>query len=142
MGMLTRYDPFGLTLDPLDRAFEGWLKPVRMAGAETPQIRMDVTEDDKAYVVRAEIPGVKREDINVSVMGNMVTLTAEVKKEQEVKEGETLLRSERFHGTARRSFTLEHEVDEGNAAAKYDSGVLTLTLPKRLAQATRKLEIH
>lgn len=142
MRSLTRYDPFGLTLEPLDRVFEGWLKPVRMEGAETPQIRMDVKEDEKAYLVHAEIPGVDREAINVTVNGNVVTLSAEVKKEKEEKQGETVLRSERFYGTVRRSFTLEHDLDEAGATAKYDAGVLTLTLPKKVSQPTRKLEIH
>jgi Molecular chaperone (small heat shock protein) len=97
-----------------------------------PGIKMDVAEDDKAYHVKAEVPGVKKEDIHVSVEGNQVSITAEVKKEKEEKNGETVLRSERYYGMQSRSFTLMHDVDQDKAEAKYQDGVLDLTLPKKV----------
>ena len=103
---------------------------VRNLPAE-PEIKIDVSEDDKGYCVKAEVPGVKKEDIKVSVEGNQVSITAEVKKEQEEKRGETVLRSERYYGMQSRSFTLMHDVDQGKAEAKYQDGILELSLPKK-----------
>jgi HSP20 family protein len=91
---------------------------------------MDVKEDDNAYLVHAEIPGVKKEDIKVDVDGNMVSISAEVKQEKEEKKGERVIRSERYHGSVARSFRLAHDVDDSKAQAKYTDGVLELTLPK------------
>ncbi len=96
-----------------------------------PQMRLDLTEDDKNFFVKAEIPGVKKEDIKVSVEGNQVSLSAEVKKEKEEKEGSKIIRSERYYGSVARSFTLDESVDQAKASAKYEDGVLQLTLPKK-----------
>ena len=99
---------------------------------------MDVSEDDKAYHVKAEVPGVKKEDIHVAVEDNQVSITAEVKQEKEEKKGETVLRSERYYGMQSRSFTLMHDVDQGKAEAKYQDGILELTLPKKSNGGTVK----
>jgi HSP20 family protein len=98
MTNLVTYDPF---LDTgFDELFRGFFKPVRMEGARTPiTIKMDVTESDGGYLIHAEVPGVKKEDINVEIEGNEVTITAEVKREWEKKEGEKMLRSERYYGS-------------------------------------------
>jgi HSP20 family protein len=96
-----------------------------------PQMRLDLTEDDKNFFIKAEIPGVKKEDIKVSVEGNQVSLSAEVKKETEEKEGTNVIRSERYYGSVARSFTLDESVDQSAASAKYEDGVLQLTLPKK-----------
>ena len=103
---------------------------------------MDVTEDDKSYTVHAEIPGVSKEDIHVTVEGNQVTLGAEVKREKDVKDGERTLRSERYYGSVFRSFTLPVEVDEASSQAKYDKGVLELTLAKKPAVAGKRLNVQ
>ncbi len=106
------------------------------------QIKMDVSEDDRAYTVHAEIPGVTKEDIHVTIEGNQVSISTEVKKEKDVKEGEKILRSERYYGSVARAFSLAQDVDEGAAQAKYTDGVLELKLPKKVAASARKLVIQ
>jgi HSP20 family protein len=106
-----------------------------------PDIRMDVTEDATAYRVRAQIPGVKKEDIHVAVEGNTVSISAEVERREETRKDETLLCSELFQGKAARSFTVMADVDDSKAEAKYENGILELTLPKKLGAGTKSLEI-
>ncbi len=101
---------------------------MRIEGAPEVQIKVDVKEDKQTYTVHADIPGAKKEDIHVSLDGNQVSISAEVKQEKEVKEGEKVIRSERFYGKVERSFSLENEVDESGASAKYADGVLELKL--------------
>jgi len=102
----------------------------------------DVSENDGAYTVRAEIPGVKKEDINISIDGDQVAISAEVKNEKDVKEGERVLRSERYYGKVYRAFQLGQTVDENAASAKYADGVLELTLPKKAATSAKRIEIR
>ncbi len=138
MANVTRYDPFG----DLDDMFKGFmLRPVRVE-QQVPQIRMDVKENNGAYVVRAEIPGVKKEDIKVDVDGNMVSISAETKEEKEQKEGGRVIRSERYYGSMSRSFSLGQDVDEKTAKAKYTDGVLELTLPKKLGSHQGKIIVQ
>jgi len=137
MNKLTRFDP----LDDLFRGF--FVRPVDMnMEANTPAIRMDVSEKPEAFVVHAEMPGVKKEDIHVQVDGNQVIIAAEVKKEKEVKEGERVLRSERYFGKVSRSFQLAQDIDDTKAAARFNEGVLELTLPKKAASAVKRLTIE
>ena len=143
MANITRYDPFDLTFEPFDDLFRGFFRPVRFEGQpQQLQIKMDVKENDKNYTVHAEIPGVKKEDIHVTIEGKQVSISAEVKKEKEEKEGEKVLRSERYYGKVYRSFTLGQDVDEATATAKYNEGVLELTLPKKAGAAAKKLAIQ
>lgn len=143
MANITRLDPFQISaLDPFDDVFKGFFRPVRTESAPDVQIKMDVKEDDKAYTVHADIPGVKKEDIHVTIDGNLVSISAETKQEKEVKEGEKLLRSERYYGKTSRSFSLASEIDEGASQAKYSDGVLELTLPKKAATSAKKLSIN
>lgn len=140
MGNITRYDPW----DDLFRGF--FVKPVDMPPGMSvlnpQQIRMDVKEEKDAYRVHAEMPGVKKEDIHVTVEGNEVSISAEVKQQKEVKEGERVLRSERYFGQVSRVFQLGHEVDEARANASFTDGVLELTLPKKaVASGSRRLTI-
>ncbi|HEX7272870.1 MAG TPA: Hsp20/alpha crystallin family protein, partial [Casimicrobiaceae bacterium] len=107
-----------------------------------PEMKMDLSEDDKTYYLKAEIPGVKKEDIHVSIDGNQVSINAEMKKEKEERKGETFLRSERYYGRWSRSFTLGVPVDEAKAEAKYNDGVLMLTLPKKVGTAVKELAVH
>ncbi|PWB58918.1 MAG: heat-shock protein Hsp20 [Nitrosomonadales bacterium] len=136
---LSRFDPFA----DLDDLFKGFfVRPMVFEGQpQQMQIKMDVREDDKAYIVHADIPGVKKEDIQVTIDGSLVSISAEVKKQKEEKEGEKVLRSERYYGKVARSFTLGQDVDESQAEARYADGVLELTLPKKAASTSRKLTI-
>lgn len=145
MANISRYDPFEVAFEPFDDLFRGFFRPVRLEGMPampTMQIRMDVKEDDKGYTVHADIPGVKKEDIHVSIDGNQVSISAEVKKETEQKEGEKVLRSERYYGKVARSFTLGQDINEADAKAKYADGVLELSLPKKAVTAAKKLMVQ
>lgn len=138
MANLTRYDPFG----DLDDMFKGlMLRPVRFE-QQVPQIKIDVKENDGAYVIRADIPGVKKEDIKVDVDGNVISISAEVKEEKEQKEGGRVIRSERYYGSMSRSFSLGQDVDEKTAKAKYTDGVLELTLPKKPGSRPGKIVVQ
>ena len=140
MANITRYDPF----NDMDDLFKGlFVRPMRF-DLETPQMRMkmDVTKADDTYTVRADIPGVKKGDIQVSIDGNEVTISGEVKKESEEKKGEEVIRSERYYGKVARSFTLPHDVDEAKVVAKYDDGVLRLTLPMKAKATSRKIAVN
>ena len=99
------------------------------------QIKVDVRETPQAYTLHAEMPGVVKEDIHVQVDGNVVTLRAEVKQHDTQTEGEKVLRSERYYGSVARSFQLPQDIDNATSKAKYDNGVLVLTLPKKTAAA-------
>jgi HSP20 family protein len=141
MAHLQIYDPFADT--GFDELFRGFFRPVRSDKTAAPApVRIDVAETDDAYTVRAEIPGVKKEDIHVAIEGNQVTISAEVKREAETKDGERVLRSERYYGAVYRSFTLPTELNEDASEAKYENGVLALTLAKKPAVAGRKLTVQ
>jgi HSP20 family protein len=140
MGNLVRFNPVDDAFDDLFRGF--FMRPVRMEGAPDVQIKMDVKEGDKAYTVHAEIPGVKKEDIQITIDGNQVAISAEVKSEKDVKEGGKVLRSERYYGKVSRAFTLGQDVDEATAQAKYSDGILDLTLPKKAATQSRRVTVQ
>jgi HSP20 family protein len=140
MANITRFSPTSEALDDLFRGF--FMRPVHFDGQSEIQVKMDVSEDEKVYKVHAEIPGVKKDDIHVNIDGNQVSISAEVKNEKELKEGERLLRSERYYGSISRTFSLAQDVDENAAQAKYTDGVLELTLPKKAATSSRKLVIQ
>ncbi|WP_372528546.1 Hsp20/alpha crystallin family protein [Piscinibacter sp.] len=129
-------------LDPMEEAFRNLLRPWRADLAErSPQIKIELTEHDADYTVKAEVPGVRKEDIDVRIEGNQVTISAETKKDKEEKKNGRVLRSERQYGYASRSFTLACAVDEAKADAKYQNGVLELTLPKKAGGSSRRLTI-
>ena len=136
MAQITRYDPFG-ELDELMRGLV--FRPMRVDAPRLEQIKVDVGEDDKAYRITAEIPGVKKDDIKISVVDNQVSISAEVKTQSERKEGERVVHSERYYGAVSRSFTLPQAVDQEGTQARYENGVLTLTLPKRDNARFRKI---
>lgn len=147
MANITRFDPFGemTRFDPfrdMNDMMKGFMmRPMFRDMHMEPQIRMEVTEADGTYRVKAEIPGVKKEDIHVSIEGNHVAISAEVRKESEEREGERLICSERSYGRVSRSFTLDHEVDEASAQAKYNDGVLEISLPMKSGGAARELTV-
>jgi HSP20 family protein len=145
MANITRYDPFGDVTSLFDDLSKGFfLRPLSLG--HTPElstrIKVDVKEDDGAYTVHAEIPGVKKDDIHVSLEGNQVSISSEVKKETEEKKGERVVHSERFFGKVMRTFTLAQDVDEAGATAKYSDGVLELRLPKKAATSSKKLTVQ
>jgi HSP20 family protein len=147
MNALTRFERLD---DMFPDMFRRMMRPLATmpAGFDAPgEIRIDVSEDDKAYEVRAEVPGEKKDDLRVTVDRNYVSISAEVKHETEEKadkdnnSGRTLVK-ELYYGSSARSFTLAHEVDEKAAQAKYDNGVLVLKLPKKLETSSRNLSIQ
>jgi HSP20 family protein len=142
MARIQLYEPFPeAAFDDLVRSF---FRPLRNERGQATQqsFRLDVAEDDKGYVVHAELPGVAKDDIQVTIDGHQVTISAEAKRETERKEGERVLHVERYVGSLFRSFTLPTEVDESSSGAKFENGVLELRLAKRIAQAGRKLSIQ
>jgi HSP20 family protein len=141
MANLARYSyPLDETFDDLFKGF--FVRPMTFENQGQAQFRIDVKEDDGSYVVQAEIPGVKKEDINVTINGNQVAISTEVKHEREDKQGEKVLRSERYYGKVYRAFSLAQDVDEASAQAKYNEGVLELRLPKKAAVTAKKLSIQ
>ena len=96
--------------------------------------------DEESFAALFE-ESLKREDIKVSIDGNQGSISAEVKKETEEKKGETVIRSERYYGNQYRGFTLQQDVDQAKAEAKYEDGVLMLTLPKKEAGSAKQLTI-
>jgi HSP20 family protein len=145
MANITRFDPFGDVTSFFDDLSKGFfLRPLSLGQMpELPtRIKVDVKEDDAAYTVHAEIPGVRKEDIQVSLEGNQVSISSEVKKETEEKKGERVVHSERYFGKVTRSFTLGQEVDPAGATAKYSEGVLELKLPKKATAAAKKLTVQ
>jgi len=142
MANVTRFDPFN---DLVDDLFKGFLvRPVSYEGRGEvlPRVKVDVAESNGAYVVNAELPGVRREDIQVSIDGAEVTLTAEVRREKEANKDERVLHSERVYGKVSRSFTLPQDIDEAKAEAKFRDGVLELRLPKKAAAARKQVTIQ
>ncbi|WP_131112035.1 Hsp20/alpha crystallin family protein [Sulfuricystis thermophila] len=136
MNELTRFDPF----DDFFRGF--FVRPIEMGkGIEAPDMKVDVKEQDKAFVIHAEMPGIKKEDIHVTIDGPVVSISAERKEEKEEKEGGRVLRSERYFGKVSRSFNLGQDIDDGAATAKFTDGVLELTLPKKAQAQAKRLTI-
>jgi len=141
MSSITRYSPFDEAFDDLFRGF--LVRPVSYEHpAGVAQFRVDVSENEKAYTLRAELPGVKKEDINVTIDGDTVAVSAEVKSEKDVKNGDRVLRAERYYGKVYRAFTLGQAVEEAGTHAKYADGVLELTLPKKAAVQAKRITIQ
>ena len=144
---MTKFDPFSdlaqfdafRNMDDFFRELS-MLPSLRSMRAEQ-RMRADVTETDQAYTVKAEIPGVKKEDIKISVEGNRISINAEVKEEKDEK-ATGMVRSERYYGKHTRSFTFPQEVDEAKAEARYENGLLMLTLPKKSGAAAKQLTVQ
>ena len=143
---LTRFDPFAeaFRLDPwkdFETVLRNWRRPPTAEMPAVPSFKMDITEDDKAYVVKADLPGMRKEDIKVTIDGEFVTIAAESRSEKEEKKG-TSVYSERYLGRQERSFTLRHAVDETKAQATYNDGVLDLMLPKKTVETAKEVAVH
>jgi HSP20 family protein len=137
---LARMDPFR-NMDDLFRDFSSMTPALRRMMAE-PRIPIDVSETDQAYVVKADIPGVKKEDIKISIEGNEVSIRVATKEEKEEKEGGNTVFSERYYGEQYRSLTLPQAVDDAAAEAKYEDGVLRLTLPKKAGGSSKQITVQ
>lgn len=145
MTNLARYDPFHLTrLSPFESMVRG-LMPASFGSMlrpwSEPTIPIEVQELDNAFLVTAELPGVKKEDIDLSISGNRVTLSAEARHEEVASDAREWC-NERFYGTVSRTVELPQEIEEKAADASYSDGLLHLMLPKKASSAARKLEIH
>ena len=143
MANVTRFNPFDDMVDDIFKCF--FVRPVSYdarSALETPRMKVDVTERNGAYQVTADLPGVRKEDIQVAIDGAQVTLSAEIKREKEVAGGERALHTERTYGKVSRSFSLPQELDEAKAEAKFRDGVLELTLPKKAAAARKSITIQ
>lgn len=141
MANITRFNPLDDAFDDLFRGF--FVRPVSFESPVAPaQFRVDVTENDSLYTLRAEIPGIRKDDINITIDGDQVAISAEVKNEKDVKDGERVLRSERYYGKVSRAFTLGQPVDESGASARYVDGVLELKLPKKAAVSAKRIAIQ
>jgi len=142
---ITRYSP----LEEIQQLFRNSV-PVWLPGPETrapapAQFRIDVTENDKEYKVLGEMPGVRKDEISVTISGCEVLISAEVKHakdDKNDKNGDTVLRTERLYGKIQRELTFSQEIDEAKAQARYTDGVLELTLPKKAGMAAKKLAVH
>jgi HSP20 family protein len=128
----------------LDTMLDDFLAPATEGARDTSVFspRLDLTETDKAYVIDADLPGVAKSDLKVSVDGQRVTLEAEVRRDTERKEGETVVHAERIVRKYARNIELPGEVDDANAVAKLENGVLSLVLPKKQAVQSRLLTIQ
>lgn len=144
MRNLTRFDPVSDMFDDLFKGF--FVRPVTGSNLESQdavrRARIDVTEQNGQFKVLAELPGVKKEDIKVQIDGDQVSISAESRAQREEKEGERVLHSERYYGKVARSFTLGAELDESRASAKFENGVLELTLPRKQTVAARQITIQ
>ena len=147
-GNLTRFDPINelMRFDPfrnMDDMFREFSIMPSLRGVEPePRIRLDVEEADDAFMVKADLPGVKKEDIKIAVEGNRVSISAECRREKEEKTEGNVVRSERYYGQQHRSFTLPQEVDEAKASASYKDGVLSLSLPKKAGGASKQITVQ
>ncbi|HVK95734.1 MAG TPA: Hsp20/alpha crystallin family protein [Noviherbaspirillum sp.] len=146
-GSLTRFDPLSdmIRFDPfrnMDDFFREFAMAPSLRGMEAePRIRMDLSETDQEYQIQAEIPGVKKEDIKIAIDGNKISISAELKQETEINEG-NMIRSERRYGQQYRSITLPQDVDDSKAQAKFQDGVLNLSLPKKPGSGGKQLTIQ
>ena len=139
MANITRYNPIEDLFNEVSKGF--WVKPFALPAEAELKMKLDVKEDEKAYTVRADVPGVKKEDIHVDIDGAHVTLRAESRQEKEEKKGEKVIHSERSYGMVSRSFLLPGEVDSQAAKAEYKDGVLNLMLPKKANTSGKRITV-
>ncbi len=133
-------DPFR-AVDDLFRGF--FVRPVDWNWNEANQFRLEVRDIGEQFQINAELPGVAKDDIDVQIDDDVVSINAEMKRNFTEKEGERVLRAERYYGKTSRTFQLTQAVDEDKAEAHFENGVLTLLLPKKDEGSKRKqLKIH
>ncbi len=145
MANLTRWDPFRemMTLrDAMDSLFENALVGPTAGRQQSGDwgVPLDVAEDDNNFVVKASVPGIKPEDIEVTVHGEVLTIRGEMKQEQD-RENERYHLRERRYGTFTRSLSLPAPVKTDEVSAEYNNGVLTLTLPKTEEVKPKRIQV-
>jgi HSP20 family protein len=148
MNALTRWDPFR-ELEDMHRRLstvldgDSWSRrrneKEAMAVAEWAPV-VDIAEDEKHYVIKAELPDVKKEDVHVSVENGVLTITGERKAEREEK-GKKYHRVERSYGAFARSFTLPESVETEKVSAAYKDGLLTVTVAKSEKAQPKQIEV-
>jgi HSP20 family protein len=139
MPYINRHDAFGAVFDDL---LKGIFTGPSENGAPARRMRIDLSERDGEYRLIAELPGLKKEDVNVQIEGDRVSITAEARDPENASQAERLLHGERHFGALARAFRLGEEVDESRAVAKLADGVLELTLPKKSPAASRKVTVQ
>jgi HSP20 family protein len=118
------------------------VKPLHGDPLPSPEdIKIEVKEKGDNIVIQAELPGVGKDDIDVSIDRNVVTIRAEVKQYDADTENDKVLHSERYYGSVQRSLSLPSEVDADKAVANQQDGMLTLTLPKKSSSQTKKISV-
>ncbi len=136
--LLTRFDPFR----EFERKFAGYMpseqKEASNVSGFSPAV--NTREDDKAYYVHADLPGVSKEDISIDLKDNVLTISGERKHKEEVKEKD-YYKLESFYGRFQRSFTLPENVDINAIDAASENGVLNVTIPKAAPKESKKIEI-
>jgi len=144
MNDLMRYEPF--SIEPVSDLLHKLFRTSRGLAVDEEgslaDIKLDITEDDAAYTVKAELPGVEKDKIDVQIERNSVSICARIEGGKELKEGERMVCRERYAGAVNRSFSLPHEVNENNASAQFQNGLLTLVLPKKSPSAQKRLQIR
>jgi len=135
-------DQFGRMVENMFQDFLAPLAQGRWAGEDVGMPRLDVSETEKTFEVKAELPGVKKEDVHVSIDGQRVTIEGECQQANEQRQGEQVVYSERSTRKYQRSFTLPSEVDDASAQARLEDGVLMLSLPKKAGGTARQLTIQ
>lgn len=141
--MQTGRNGWSVANDDLDNLFEGFFRPLRRAEPSSQGLvpAIDVTERENEFVVHAEMPGITKDDIDVTLADGMLTITAETRKQHEEKEGERVIRQERRYGKYSRTLRLGTDIDEKKVRANYKDGVLELVLPKAEAVKPKKIAI-
>lgn len=138
--LVTRNSIFDNFFDEMAPSF--LMRPLHGDALPSPsQIKIDVNEKEDTFYVNAEIPGVAKEDIDLSITGDIISISAEIEQKDERKEGNRILRSERYFGSVSRSFQLPDRVKVDAAEASYENGILRLVLPKETGSERKKLEI-
>lgn len=140
--MKQRRDLTVFPTESLGELLTGMMRPFSLRLDEAvPSIKLDVSEGPEAYEVKADIPGVDKKDIDVRIDGNLVSISAHVSDEKQTKDGDRVLRQERHYGAVSRQFSLAHDIDQGRTVAKYENGVLSLTLPKREQSSSGRINV-
>lgn len=134
-----RRDPFAVLFDDV---FNDALRAPRAARSGAVRARFDVIERGNVYAAVVDLPGVKKEDIQIEVHGKRVSISAVAKTLRETKEGERVLVAERHEGEFQRRFELPVEIAEDKVEAVYADGVLTVTLPKKEAAQAKRVDVH
>jgi HSP20 family protein len=146
MSQLIRREPLGFLVDEFFSDFfnrSGWSVPARsLSVAPAVRARTDVIDKGDKYAVSVDLPGMRKEDIQVSIDGARISISAEDKSERQVKDGDKVLHTERTATSYARSFELPAEVTEEGADASFENGVLQLTLPKRAHAVAKRLAVR